>query len=138
MSRYSEVTDSLIDRYRNNKPLVNGVQLSDSNLKLPNAPFTTPENELWVRLTVINGRGINVQAGKNGTTRATGIFVVDVFVPKGSGNKLANNVADQAVDLYRKQFFDNIRAEETEVVEIGISDAWHQVQMTLFYNFDDC
>lgn len=138
MSRHTEVTEALINRFLNNKPLVNGQPLENAKIKFPNAPFTTPEDDIWVRLTVTKGRGINIAAGYNGLFRTPGVFIVDIFAPKGSGDREANEIAGQVDDLYRKQFFDNIRADETQVDSLGEEDAWYQTQVSVFFNYDDC
>lgn len=138
MSKHSEITDSLIERFLANLPLIDGQPLSTKNIKYPNANFDTPSNSPWVRLTNNKGRGINVQAGYNATFRTPGSFVIDIFTPKGTGNREANLIANQVDDLYRKQYFDTIRADETQVDEIGIDDSWYHVQVTVFYNYDDC
>lgn len=139
MSTYAFVYNSFIERFLDNKPIVNGLPLSDDNIRFPNDGKETPENQIWARLTLANGRATNIQAGTNGVSRTPGIFVIDIFAPKGTGSFEVNDVADQVSDLYRRKYFDKIRSNETQIQEIeNTDDTYYQVQVSVFYNFDSC
>lgn len=141
MANYSEVTDILVNRFINNLPSIDGVTIDASSIKYPNAPFQTPKDTPWFRLSVIHGQSENVQTGLNGRTRQEGIFIIDCFFPTGTGNKSLNEIQTQMQDLYKRKVFESVRCKTFQPIEVGVESQdsnWYQLQIEVFFEFDDC
>lgn len=67
-----------------------------ANVKFPNAPFDTPNNETWLRVTWLPGTAEFFSYGPSGTGKniITGICQIDIFTPKGALDKDAYQYAD--------------------------------------------
>lgn len=141
MANVSEVTDSMINRFLNNLPTVDGVPLDPAVVKTPNAPFKTPKNSPWVRLSVLFTEATNVEPGGEGRVRYDGIMTIDCFVPTGTGNKVINELQVQATTLYARKEFENIRSKTVTPTVLGRNEEdsnWYQNQIVVDFEFDDC
>ena len=142
MATPSQVIDSMINRFLNNPPMVNGVPLSSNVVKTPNSPFKTPKNEPWVRLNVFITEGSNVEPGYEGArTRYDGIMTIDIFVPTGTGNKVTNEIQTQIKNLYARKRFNDIRSMTVVPNILGRNETdsnWYLTQVDVNFEFDDC
>lgn len=92
--------------------VVAAVQLTDiplTRVKFPNAPFTTPNNETWLRASWLPGVAEFWSYGVSGSGKniVAGICQVDIFTPKGQSDKAAYNYADTiAQSMANQQVFE--------------------------------
>lgn len=71
---------------------------SFSPVQYQNQAFTEPEAALWTRFSLIEDGTAPTSIGKN-QRRTIGILNLQVFVPKGSGTKPANEVKDKVASF---------------------------------------
>ena len=96
-----------------------------------NVDFTPPDGP-WVRLTIIIGQGQTAGIdGTNPTVRDTGLISIQLFVPAGTGTKLADGYIDSLVAIYEHTRFDGILAYTASPVPLGVTDGWHQTNITI-------
>ena len=57
-------------------------------------------NEPFVRLTILNGEARQVENGNTNRWRRPGIVEIQIFVPAGSGDGLAHELADSVRDIF--------------------------------------
>lgn len=68
-----------------------------------NADFDEPNNSTWVRLTINNGDSNQANLGiANVTERHLGFVQCDILVPKGSGEKLQNELEQAVGRIYSR------------------------------------
>ena len=60
-----------------------------------NAPFDQPDNEMWVRWTVVSGESFRVSLGATPRIRHTGVAIAQVFALAGKGTRDAVVLADR-------------------------------------------
>ncbi|EGB58008.1 phage tail terminator-like protein [Escherichia coli] len=75
----------------------------------PNAPTFDPSGKLiWARLSNIPGQaGVN-EIGAGPIVYRTGIIIIQLFVPAGSGSKLITETADKLRELFEFQDDDRL------------------------------
>lgn len=121
----------LIDRLLDNLPS----GYTAATVKVPGAPFKTPTNTKWMRATVLFGPTVNVTP--DGYKRTFGIYVVDIFFPKNSGDKSQLADTKEIQTLFDNKQFGNTRtwsaSAETGVVE---DDPWLNMQVSTEFFFE--
>lgn len=94
----------------------------------------------WMRVAMIHtGGNQSTLANDRGTKRFTntGNLVVQIFTPAGQGQRLSDTIASTIVNGFRGYaspggvWFRNARPEE-----IGTSGAWYQINVRVFYQYD--
>lgn len=106
-----------------------------AKIKYPNAPFTTPKNDKWLRITMIDGIKANVAAG-GCWKRTQGILAIDVFYPVDTGSKAQLTDVKLIQALYENKQIGNAKCLEADVNIIGESDAWYIVQVQINYTYE--
>lgn len=62
----------------------------------PNGPVFDPSNrDIWARLTNIAGQAGATEIGDGPVVHRTGLLIIQLFVPVGSGTLLISRTADQ-------------------------------------------
>ena len=120
----------LISRLLNNLP----VGYTKKKVMTPNPKsFTTPKDDKYLRVSVVTfDTDSDAATGEYTITR--GLFVVDVFYPKNSGDKA--QLADVKVirDLYKAKTFGNTQCQEASINTIGEDGDWYVIQVNIgFY-----
>ena len=90
-----------------------------------------PDNAPWVRLTV--GTGVGYTLGIDGTlptVRDTGVIMLQIFTPEGTGTKVNKELLDTALPIYEHTRFDGILVYTATVTQAGISNGWYQTNVT--------
>lgn len=108
---------------------------TNATVKKPNAKFTTPKDNKWLRITVIPGAKNNVHAGGQ-YKRTFGLCVIDVFYPKDSGDQtqLADVKLIQA--LYENLEVGNAKCLEAEVINAEDEGIWYNQQVNINFYFE--
>ena len=127
--RISVAVDSIVALLAANEPA--GVS---GRISYPNAPFTTPNNQAWARLSIIPTASTNVAVGGGAAwVRRNGLIVVDVFTPKGSGINANMDICDAVTDLFENTEFGNVKTFEADTAKIE-DEPWLGYQVTInFY-----
>ena len=96
-----------------------------------NVPFT-PDNDPWIRLTVVNGAGLTLGVtGSTPAVRDSGLISVQVFVPEGTGSQQAKALVDLVLPIYEHTRFSGILAYTATINPAGTFDGWHQTNITI-------
>lgn len=120
----------LIQRLLDNLP----AGYTAATVKTPNSTFNTPSNTKWLRATVLTNETINVTP--DGYKRTFGFFVVDLFFPKGSGDKAQLTDAKAIQDLFDNKEFGNTRTHASSVIS-GVEDgAWFKMQVSTEFLYE--
>lgn len=106
---------------------------SATEVAYENVSFNPP-NDAWIRLIVQTGQGQTMGLYGDGTSvgvRDTGLISIQVFIPEGQGTKSSLDLVDTLIAIYEHTRFDGILAYTATVSHIGISDGWHQTNITI-------
>lgn len=135
-SRYSVAAENIILRLSESIPeLVDVIQYPNQPPRVKNSAETKqPENENWIRLSVIGTASTNVALeGGQSWKRRNGIIVVDVFTPKGSAMATNATICDEITALFENTEFGNVKTFEAETAKIE-DDPWLGYQVNInFY-----
>ena len=102
----------------------------------PNAAFTPPDDEPWVRLTILGGDGRQVAtAGRR--LRRVGVVKVQVFVPEGSGDPQARSIADEVASLFEAGTYEGIRFRASDLEHVGPDGASYQLNVSIPFEWDE-
>ena len=67
----------------------------------PNGPVFDPGGrDIWARLTNIAGQAGATEIGDGPVVHRTGLLIIQLFVPVGSGTLLISRTADQLTELF--------------------------------------
>lgn len=88
----------------------------------PNQPFTAPSNAAWIRPTIKFGNSFVGELGDDGVGLRTGILMLSIFVPPGTGIKTANGYAHNLETIFRRADLDGVRFDEPYTDYVGIDD----------------
>ncbi len=115
----------LINRLRNNLP----AGYTDATFKKPNAPFTTPTNTKWLRGTVLFNETENVTPDEY--QRTFGFYIVDIFFPKGQGDKNQLSDAKEIQQLFNNQEFGNTKTWAASIINGEEEESWFKLQVSI-------
>jgi len=111
----------------------------------PNVPVTYgdsetpdhPDDQSWVRLTVLSGDQNQVSMGQLRRFRRPGVVVVQIFVPAGSGDGEARELADSVASVFQGRTINGVIFRGTGLNRVGVDGAWVQYNATTPYQADD-
>lgn len=126
-----QVEQDLIDNLLDNLPVGYTKQL----VKVPNGKFTTPKNKGWLRTTSNMLPKENVAAG-GFYKRQFGIFTIDIFEPKGTGNKKALSVFNEIKALYENLNIGEAKCETVSPNFPDNNDNWFNVQADVVFYYE--
>jgi hypothetical protein len=98
--------------------------------------FTPPEDAAWVRLHVLSGDQRQVGMGKYRRFRRIGLVEVQIFVPAGSGDGLAREIADSVADIFEGRTVSGVIFRGTGLNRVGVTGAWVQWNCSTPYQAD--
>lgn len=126
-----QVQQDLINELLNNLPS----GYVEAQVKLPNAPFTTPKNQKWLRPVTNLDPKQNVAVGKV-YKRQFGLFTVDVFTPKGSGELEAYTDAQAIAAIYENKNIGAAKCEAASANPINSEETWFRVSLDVSFYFE--
>lgn len=94
-----------------------------------NVNFTMPVDSPWVRLNILNGA--SGYRAINNLKRWTGVIIVQIFVPSGSGTKKARVYADEAATIFDSKRFNDIVCNVASINSIGVNNAFYQMNVSI-------
>ncbi len=128
-------------------PLVAYERANGLSVDWPNRMFVKPAAGPWVRFTVLDTLGSQIEMGStNNTHRVYGSLIMQVFVPVDSGDGAALALGDALGELYRQKILNfsdvppsgMVRMRDPVVKTIGNSDeAYYQVNVLVPFHRDD-
>lgn len=90
----------------------------------------------WVRLTIVPGEGFLASLGTPRVWRATGVVVLQVFVPLARGDGLAYALADDVADIFRGVRVAGAVFRAPALTRIGPEGAWYQLNVATPFQAD--
>lgn len=103
-----------------------------------NTSFTPPNNAAWCRLSVLPQEERQITLGAVANWRTTGVIVVQIFVPKGSGTDTIRGYADAVSTIFRGARFDGIVCQDPSITIVGpdSNGPWFQANVSVPYRTD--
>jgi hypothetical protein len=110
-------------------------------IKFSNAPFSQPEGP-WVSVHIVEGNSMPASMGITAVDRHVGFVQFDVLVPINTGTALADQIAEFAGNLYRRQDWHlsdgaYIRFKVPQYRYMGENDAYARFMMRCNYWRDE-
>ncbi|WP_042291565.1 phage tail terminator-like protein [Citrobacter sedlakii] len=100
----------------------------------PNGPVFDPSNrDIWARLTNIAGQAGATEIGDGPVVQRTGVLIIQIFVPVGSGSLLITQTADKLRELFEFQDDGKLSYFAVSAVPAGETDGWSQFNLQIPY-----
>lgn len=100
----------------------------------PNGPVFDPSGRsIWARLTNISGQAGATEIGAGPVVHRTGVLIIQLFVPVGSGTLLISQAADQLTELFEFQDDGMLSYFAVSAVPAGETDGWSQLNLQIPY-----
>lgn len=90
-------------------------------IDIANQPFTAPTNAAWIRPRIKMGDSFVGEIG-TGVGLRTGVLMISIFVPPGTGLKTANDYASILETLFRRADLGGVRFDEPSTEDLGIDE----------------
>ena len=100
--------------------------------------YKPTEGTPWVRLTVLPGGQTQVGMGSLRRFRRVGVIAVQIFVPAGSGDGLAREIADSVANIFQGRTISGVICRGTGLTRVGTDGPWTQWSADTPYQADDC
>lgn len=101
-----------------------------------NQELTPPEDELWVRWSVLFGSTLQRELGHAPSFQITGIAVAQIFVPIHQGDKDGLAAATKIANKFRRVTVSGITFNSPEVIPIGRDEKWWQINVNCPFESD--
>ncbi|MEJ0233187.1 phage tail terminator-like protein [Klebsiella michiganensis] len=100
----------------------------------PNGPIFDPSGrDIWARFTNISGQAGGNEIGAGPVVHRTGVLIIQLFVPVGSGTLLISQTADQLTKHFEFQNDGRLSYFAVSVVPAGEADGWSQLNLQIPY-----
>ena len=100
----------------------------------PNGPIFDPSGrDIWARFTNISGLAGANEIGAGPVVHRTGVLIIQLFVPVGSGTLLISQTADQLTQHFEFQNDGRLSYFAVSVVPAGEADGWSQLNLQIPY-----
>lgn len=99
--------------------------------------YNPTKDNPWVRLSVLTGEQRQVSMGLFRRFRRTGVVSVQIFVPAGSGDGLAKELADSVANIFQGRTVEGVIFRGTDLTRVGVDGAWAVWNATTAYQADD-
>ena len=111
-------------------------------VKYENVPFTQPEGNPWVALTILSGGGEIGSLGTGMTSRLerfSGIIQIDIYTPEDDGTKTAREAADTIAAIFDVVQFEagssgKITTRVPSYSTMGVQNGWHHSVVSVAYH----
>lgn len=108
--------------------------IASEDVSYPNgATFDPSGKSIWARLTNIPGMAAANEIGAGPVVQRTGIAVIQIFVPSGSGSLLLTQTADKLRELFEFQTDGRLDYFAVSAVDAGETDGWAQMNIQIPY-----
>ena len=96
-----------------------------------------PNDQAWVRLTVLPGLSNQVELGKVRRWRRLGQVIIQIFVPAASGTGLALELGDTVRDIFEGITVSGVIFRATTLNRVGLDGSWLQYNAITNYQADE-
>lgn len=114
------------------------LEWDEAKICWPNMPPVSGGNAPWVRFTVLaDGDAVSfVTTPTDCTGLETGLVVVQVFTPSGTGDGEASRLADSIAAHFRYFSKDGLNCGNISKMAVGVDDGWFQINVTSRWHYD--
>lgn len=91
-------------------------------IDMPNRPFTAPSNAAWICPRIKMGDSFIGELGDDGVGLRTGVLMINIFVPPGSGLTTANGYANTLEGYIRRKDISGVRFDEPNTEDLGVDE----------------
>lgn len=124
----TEIRNSVIAR------MTAQTSIAKTDVRYPNDKTYDPSGKsIWARLTNIPGAAGANEIGNGPVVHRTGIVIVQIFVPAGSGSLLITQTADKIRELFEFQDDGRLSYFAVSAVDAGETDGWAQMNIQIPY-----
>lgn len=108
--------------------------IAAADVRYPNDKTYEPSGKaIWARLTNLPGMAGSNEIGNGPVVHRTGLAVIQLFVPAGSGSLLITKTADQLRDLFEFKTDGRLDYFAVSAVDAGETDGWAQYNLQIPY-----
>ncbi|WP_312838464.1 phage tail terminator-like protein [Pantoea piersonii] len=108
--------------------------IASEDVSYPNGPTFDPSGKsIWARLTNIPGMASANEIGAGPVVQRTGIAVIQIFVPAGSGSLLITQTADKLRELFEFETDGRLDYFAVSASDAGETDGWAQMNIQIPY-----
>jgi len=101
-----------------------------------NVDFKPPEGAAWTRIKIFEEDTQRINIGTPGVHRVSGMIVVEIFVPKGTGTATARDYAGQIATIFRDAQFNGVLCREAVPRNVGDYKGWYQFNVVTRFQWD--
>ena len=108
-------------------------------VKWPNIPWKQPTSGEWLNVSIVPGTGRQDSLGSPTLERQLGILLVQIFVPKNSGDRRARKIADTIAGWFRYQTFRDtpsgtqVDCRAPELIKVGERNDIYQLNLRVSF-----
>lgn len=104
-----------------------------------NVPFTPSDTASWVKvqLQFNDNQYLTLMSPTTGYNRQTGVLLVDIFTPVGSGAGANYTIAERIKDLFDRETVSNVQfdaASGPQVIIPAALEAYFQTQLSITFD----
>ncbi|MDT7451264.1 phage tail terminator-like protein [Citrobacter koseri] len=108
--------------------------IAKSDVTYPNGPTFDPTGKsIWARFTNVSGQAGANEIGAGPVVHRTGVLIIQLFVPVGSGSLLISQTADQLTQLFEFQDDGRLSYFAVSAIPAGETDGWSQLNLQIPY-----
>lgn len=108
--------------------------IASTDVDYPNGPLFDPSGRsIWARFTNIPGMAGANEIGAGPAVQRTGVLIIQLFVPVGSGTLLMTQTADKLTELFEFQDDGRLSYFAVSAVPAGETDGWSQLNLQIPY-----
>lgn len=98
-----------------------------------------PDDQLWVRLTIVPGDSSQVSIGgdSNNRYRNVGVMIAQIFLPIGHGDQEAYQLADKIKTAFNSKSDSGVVFKTTSIARVGKTNSWWQLNVKCPFYADD-
>ncbi|EOG2471107.1 TPA: phage tail terminator-like protein [Klebsiella pneumoniae] len=125
---FTEIRNAVISR------MAAQTAIASDAVNYPNGPVFDPSNrDIWARLTNIAGQAGATEIGDGPVVHRTGLLIIQLFVPVGSGTLLISRTADKIRELFEFQDDGRLSYFAVSCYDAGEADGWYQINLNIPY-----
>lgn len=123
-----EIRNAVITRMTAQKAIASG------DVRYPNDKTYDPTGKaIWARLTNIPGLAGANEIGNGPVVHRTGVLIIQIFVPAGSGSLLITRTADKLREIFEFKTDGRLEYFAVSAVDAGETDGWQQYNLQIPY-----
>jgi len=107
-----------------------------SRIQYDNQEFVKPQDQIWVRVTILNGHSAAKAIGSQ-RFRNPGVMIAQIFGPIGDGDRDQTRVADTIRREFRAVTDGDVSWHTPSQDRVGRDDNWYQINVNCPFYWDE-